>query len=77
MSMDEFVTWQAFLRRHPRGLRWDNWAQASLAQLVDATRPRKPGTTLPKFDAYVWKPPEPLFVAAEKDKARKRKKKES
>lgn len=75
MSMDEFVMWQAFLRRHPRGLAWENWVQANLAQLIDALRQRQPGTTLPKLDAFVWKAPEPLFVATEKENARKNREK--
>lgn len=72
MSVEEFVTWQAFLRRHPRGLRWDNWAQATLAREINLTQPRTKGARVPKLDLFVWKPPEPLFVTREKDRARRR-----
>ena len=49
MPYDEFVMWQAFLRRHPRGLAWENWVQARLAQQVDALLPRVKGNKPHKF----------------------------
>ena len=74
MPYDEFVMWQAFLRRHPRGLAWENWVQARLAQQVDALLPRVKGNKPHKFKDFVWKPPAPLHVLrreAEADAAAK------
>lgn len=74
MPMEEFVMWQAYLRRYPRGLAWDNWVQATLAQRIDSLLPRPNGSRMPAFDKFVWKPPEPLFIATEKARAKRRKK---
>lgn len=70
MSWEEFVMWQAFLRRHPRGLQWDNFVQARLAQQIDALLPRRKGDKPPKFKEFAWKPPEPLFVLRAEERAR-------
>lgn len=74
MTQEEFISWQAFLRRHPRGLAWDNWAQANITRHIDAMLPRPKGSKLPAFEKFAWKAPEPLFVASEKEKAKRRKK---
>lgn len=74
MSHEEFFSWQAFLRRYPRGLAWENWAQANLARHIDALQPRPKGAKLPAFEKFVWKAPEPLFVGREKENAKRRKK---
>ncbi len=73
MSAEEFVSWQAYLRRFPRGFAWENWKQATLAREVHRTIPRKKGDKLPPLDHFLWKPPEPLLVTRLKKKAKRKK----
>jgi hypothetical protein len=60
MSAEEATNWKAWLRRNPQGLRWWNWVQASVTQMIDSTKPRAKGEKLPRFSTYLYKPPPPL-----------------
>jgi hypothetical protein len=75
MSMEEFVMWQAWLRRNPRGFKWENWVQASLAREIHRTIPRAKGSKMPKLDAFLFRASEPLFVERLKREARAKPKK--
>lgn len=70
MSAQEFADWQGFLRRHPAGLRWQNWMQARIRQDLHRLLPHKPGTKLPALEKFLWKPPEPLFIERLKREAK-------
>lgn len=78
MSAQEFMHWQGFLRRYPRGFHWENWKQAALAREVNRLLPRDPkkGDKLPPIEHFMWKPPEPLFVTRLKKKAKRKKSRE-
>lgn len=70
MSAQEFVSWQAYLRQHPAGLRWQNWTQAKIRQDLYRLAPRAKGSKLPTLDKFLWKPPEPLIVSRLKAEAK-------
>lgn len=75
MSAQEFVSWQAYLRRHPHGFGWQNWIQAHLAREINRLLPRdkKKGDKLPPLDHFLWKPPEPLLATRLKKQAKRKK----
>lgn len=76
MSAEEFVLWQAYLRRHPSGFHWENWMQAHLVREVNRLLPRKRGDKMPKLDAFLWNPPPPLIAERLRREARTKRRKE-
>lgn len=72
MSADEFVSWQAFERLEPFGHPWTNWIQSHIAVLIDWTMQKKRKEDYRRRSDMQWKPPEPLFVANQKERALRR-----
>ena len=73
MSAEEFVSWQAWLRRNPRGFHWDNWVQATLARELNRLLPRGKRDRMPKLEEFLYKPPEPLMVGRARAEAKRKK----
>jgi hypothetical protein len=77
MSAEEFVDWQGYLRRHPRGFNWDNWVQASIVREIHKSLEHRKGYRIPGLKDFLYRPPTPLFdirerAAAEKKRRKKR-----
>lgn len=59
MSAEEVTSWEAWLRRNPRGFHWENWVQANLQRAIMAT---VLGKNTPKLRDLLWKPSEALYI---------------
>lgn len=70
MSGEEFIDWVAYLRQNPAptGV-WLNRRFAELMREVHKGNTKK----WARLDEFMWKPPEPMFVTREKEKARRTK----
>lgn len=73
MSAEEAISWQAWLRRNPRGLRWDNWVQANLHRAIMAAGLGGNYKGVPKLAQFLYKPPEPMLASRLREEARERK----
>lgn len=73
MSADQFVSWQAFERVEPFGFPWQNWTQANVRALLDWALHKERREDYRTPAQLKWKPPEPLFVARLKKRAKDRK----
>jgi hypothetical protein len=74
MSAAETASWEAWLHRNPRGIRWDNWVQANIHRAIMVAGRSGDSKGVPKLDAFLYKPPEPVIVRRLKAEARKGKK---
>ena len=68
------MSWQAYLHRNPRGVRWDNWVQGTMHRAIMIAGRGGNSKGVPKLDAFLYKPPEPLISRRLKAEARSRKK---
>lgn len=75
MSATEVTSWQAWLRRNPQGLRWQNWVQASFMRQLAMVANSGSTKGLPKIRDYLWQPPEPLMATRLKAEARAKREK--
>jgi sarcosine oxidase delta subunit len=75
MSAEEFSSWQAYLHRNPRGLKWDNWVQANIHRAIMVAGRAGSAKNVPKLDAFLYKPPEPLIAKRLRAESKRRKSK--